>query len=149
MARVELPSPKYFVIYASIIVGTHGSLRFVPLSNRGFPRCASMRIIFIHHQLNVYHGILLYHEQIRLRTHDKLWSRAHALILPMLTSKAQGPPLLIPRTWKSGLKSFAAYECRAFIIIYRSYFWNLHFINRKRIQRNFTINNYIHSFYLL
>ena len=86
----------------------HGWLRFVPLSNRGFRRCASMRIIYFHHQLNVYHGILLHHEQIRLRTHDKLRSRAHALILPMLTSKAQGPLLLIPRTLKSGLKSFAA-----------------------------------------
>ena len=61
-----------------------------------------MRIIFFHHQLNVYHGILLYHEQIRLHTHDKLRSRVHALILPMLTSKAQGPLLLIPRTLIEG-----------------------------------------------
>ena len=74
VARVELPLPKYFVIYASICTVDYASL--IPLSNRGFRRCASMRIIFFHHQLNVYHGIFLYHEQIRLRTHDKLQSRA-------------------------------------------------------------------------
>ena len=87
---------------------TVGYASLIPLSNRGFRRCASMRIIYFHHQQNVYHGIFLYHEQIRLHTHDKLRSRAHALILPMLTSKAQDPLLLIPRTLKSALKSFAA-----------------------------------------